>query len=590
MKREDVRQAWREKFALNVIIWFICACAVFVIAVLGVVICPTEHVFNTSELASHSYSNSVNNVYAAIRGEVFDLTQVASTRQRVVSIIPTKSILQYGGQDATNLFPVQVSALCNGVSGSVSPWVQLSAANTMDLNAQYHDFCVEISTMVNTSGRAIGIYDGLIYDLTEYVNFGPSVQGPHGEVTPSADSQFMDSTLVNLFKYSSGQDLTKAINNLNIGSGTLAAQKMCLRNLFLIGMVDSRNSPQCLFSQYILLALSVMMVSIIAFRFIASINFGQQANGEIAPRQLRKTGLANGHDALLEQGTAVHFNLSMNPLELEIYHQIKNMIGVNPTFYEYLFTIDADTMVDPYSLNRLISAMVHDKKVLGVCGETMLSNAKQSVITMMQVYEYFISHHMAKAFESLFGSVTCLPGCFTLFCLHTPNTQKPLLISDYSQNLCRHSAHEEPVVPRRRSLFDNTPTETLPDAQDAILLSQWRRWINSTIHNLGEFMSLDQLYGFCCFSMRFVVMVDLVSTLIQPITCGLHRLLDCFGCRSRKDYSCDLSHHDWCCVWSPSSRICPSTQMGHGWVDGVLHYRHSDLLVLAPDLLLLAHG
>ncbi|KAF8121277.1 P-loop containing nucleoside triphosphate hydrolase protein [Boletus edulis] len=79
MKREDVRQAWREKFALNVIIWFICACAVFVIAVLGVVICPTEHVFSTSELASHSFSNSANNVYTAIRGEVFDLTQVAAS-------------------------------------------------------------------------------------------------------------------------------------------------------------------------------------------------------------------------------------------------------------------------------------------------------------------------------------------------------------------------------------------------------------------------------------------------------------------------------------------------------------------------------
>ncbi|KAF8121855.1 hypothetical protein EV363DRAFT_1559012 [Boletus edulis] len=79
MKREDVRQAWREKFALNVIIWFICACAVFVIAVLGVVICPTEHVFSTSELASHSFSNSANNVYTAIRGEVFDLMQVAAS-------------------------------------------------------------------------------------------------------------------------------------------------------------------------------------------------------------------------------------------------------------------------------------------------------------------------------------------------------------------------------------------------------------------------------------------------------------------------------------------------------------------------------
>ena len=46
----------------------------------------------------------------------------------------------------------------------------------------------------------------------------------------------------------------------------------------------------------------------------------------------------------------------MNPLELEMYHQIKNVIGVNPTFYEYLFTIDADTTVDSLAVNRLISA------------------------------------------------------------------------------------------------------------------------------------------------------------------------------------------------------------------------------------------
>lgn len=48
----------------------------------------------------------------------------------------------------------------------------------------------------------------------------------------------------------------------------------------------------------------------------------------------------------------------MNPLELEIYHQIKNVIGVNPTFYEYLFMVDADTVVEPMSLNRLVSAYV----------------------------------------------------------------------------------------------------------------------------------------------------------------------------------------------------------------------------------------
>ena len=53
-----------------------------------------------------------------------------------------------------------------------------------------------------------------------------------------------------------------------------------------------------------------------------------------------------------------------------------------------------------------------------------------------------------------------------------------------------------------------------------ILLLQHHHWINSTVHNLGELMFLDQLCGFCCLSMQFVIMVimDLVSTLIQPIT------------------------------------------------------------------------
>lgn len=49
----------------------------------------------------------------------------------------------------------------------------------------------------------------------------------------------------------------------------------------------------------------------------------------------------------------------MNPLELEMYHQIKNVIGVNPSFYEYLFMVDADTTVDPLSVNRLISSYVY---------------------------------------------------------------------------------------------------------------------------------------------------------------------------------------------------------------------------------------
>lgn len=109
MKRMDVRQAWREKLALNILIWLMCASAVFVIAVLGNLICPTEHIFSTSELASHSVENDANNVYVAIRGEVFDLTQVAQTHLRIVPVVATKAILKYGGTIADDLFPVQVN-------------------------------------------------------------------------------------------------------------------------------------------------------------------------------------------------------------------------------------------------------------------------------------------------------------------------------------------------------------------------------------------------------------------------------------------------------------------------------------------------
>jgi chitin synthase len=106
----------------------------------------------------------------------------------------------------------------------------------------------------------------------------------------------------------------------------------------------------------------------------------------------------------------VHHRSPMNPLELEMFHQINNIIGVDPELYEYLLMVDADTMVKEDALNRLVASCANDSKIAGICGETSLENEERSWWTMIQVYEYYISHHLAKAFESLFGSVTCLPG------------------------------------------------------------------------------------------------------------------------------------------------------------------------------------
>ncbi|TDL30141.1 chitin synthase [Rickenella mellea] len=235
----------------------------------------------------------------------------------------------------------------------------------------------------------------------------------------------------------------------------------------------------------------------------------------------------------------VHFDAPMSPLELEIYHQMRNVIGIDPAFYEYIFTVDADTSVTPDSLNRLIACCADDASVIGICGETKLDNEEGSWWTMIQVYEYYISHHLAKAFESLFGSVTCLPGCFSVYRIRTADKGRPIIISnriieDYAdgnvdtlhkKNL--FSLGEDRYLttllmkhfPTFRTKFtpDATAHTVAPESW-SVLLSQRRRWINSTIHNLCELIFLPELCGFCCFSMRFIVFVDLLGTIILPAT------------------------------------------------------------------------
>ncbi|KAK4515380.1 inositol hexakisphosphate and diphosphoinositol-pentakisphosphate kinase [Mucor velutinosus] len=262
------------------------------------------------------------------------------------------------------------------------------------------------------------------------------------------------------------------------------------------------------------------------------------------PSERQKPGNRGKRDSqliLMSFLNKVHFNSPMTPFELELYHQIKNVIGVNPSFYEFVLMVDADTEVMADGLNRMVSVFAHDSKIIGLCGETVLSNEKDSWVTMIQVYEYFISHYLIKAFESLFGTVTCLPGCFCMYRIRAPQKNQPLLISnqiidDYAINKVDtlhkknllHLGEDRYLTTLILKHFPNYKTKFVSDAKCAtvapdqwsVLLSQRRRWINSTIHNLGELVFLPQLCGFCCFSMRFVVMLDLLSTLVQPAIVG----------------------------------------------------------------------
>ena len=178
---------------------------------------------------------------------------------------------------------------------------------------------------------------------------------------------------------------------------------------------------------------------------------------------------------------------------------------------------------------------------MGLCGETKIAHTAQTWVTMIQVFEYYISHHQTKGFEACFGGVTCLPGCFSAYRLKSPKGPRgfyvpilanPDIVEHYSENVV-DTLHKKNLLllgedrylttlmlktfPKRKMMFiPSAVCKTVVPDTFKVLRSQRRRWINSTVHNLFELIQVRDLCGTFCFSMRFVVFMDLVGTLVLP--------------------------------------------------------------------------
>ncbi len=235
----------------------------------------------------------------------------------------------------------------------------------------------------------------------------------------------------------------------------------------------------------------------------------------------------------------VIFNELMTPLEFDLFNKMYWLLGIPPDWFSYVLMVDADTRVANDSLRRMVNAMIRDPKVVGLCGETRIANKSQSWVTMIQVFEYYISHHLGKAFESVFGGVTCLPGCFSMYRVKgykdghwVPILVHPNIIQEYAQENV-NTLHKKNLLllgedrylttlliktfPNRKLIFiPRAICHTIVPHQFRVLLSQRRRWINSTLHNLLELVQLNNLCGIFCFSMQFVILMELIATVILP--------------------------------------------------------------------------
>ncbi|GAA5981005.1 hypothetical protein JCM11641_001428 [Rhodosporidiobolus odoratus] len=253
-------------------------------------------------------------------------------------------------------------------------------------------------------------------------------------------------------------------------------------------------------------------------------------------------GKRDSQMVLMNFFSRVTYNDRMSPLDFDLFRKTQSLMGVTPDFFEVCLMVDADTMCYPDAMMYLVRAMQNDSMIMGICGETRIANKRQSWVTWIQVFEYFISHHQAKAFESVFGGVTCLPGCFSMYRIKArkqdngdwfPVLVQPGIISEYSQSVVS-TLHQKNLLllgedrflttlllrnfPNRKMMFcPHARCRTVVPDTFSVLLSQRRRWINSTIHNLMELVLVRNLCGTFCFSMQFVTFIDLIGTVVLPI-------------------------------------------------------------------------
>ena len=551
MKRPDVRMAWREKLVLVLLIFLLNAVVIFYIVEFGRLLCPNfDKAWNQKEVGYHQGDNDF---WVSIHGRVYDISNfVKVPHGDIAPVADTAAMQPFAGMNLDEYFPVPLSIGCKYLVDSEGPALLSNTTptypngihnsgpiyqpnnNTKMNNIHWYeeDFYPKItryykgdlvtstksiSSQASTSSRQWVILNGKVYDLTDYY-YTKKIKGniPMYSFIPSKVSDIIQNGI--------GTDITAQWNNKD---PDFQKTLRCMDYVFYEGKTDFRDTARCQVNNYILLAFTIILCTVILTKFLSALQFGSKrrpaaqdkfvicqvpayTEGEdqlrkgldsltalqydnkrklicvvcdgmivgggndrptpkivldilgvdpkIDPPALPFQGVGQGSEQLnygkvysglyeyegnvvpyivvvkvgkeseqtkpkpgnrgkrdsqlllLSFLNRVHHRSQMSPLELEMFHQINNIIGVDPELYEYLFMVDADTSVKEDSLNRLVASCANDAKIAGICGETSLENEERSWWTMIQVYEYYISHHLAKAFESLFGSVTCLPG------------------------------------------------------------------------------------------------------------------------------------------------------------------------------------
>ena len=100
MKRKDIQMAFREKLALNIIIYFFCLVLLFYIGIFGRLICPKQPVISSFELSSRT---DINDPWVSAYGRVYQIKEIVANHKNSYGV-QDFMFSPFLGQDVSKLF------------------------------------------------------------------------------------------------------------------------------------------------------------------------------------------------------------------------------------------------------------------------------------------------------------------------------------------------------------------------------------------------------------------------------------------------------------------------------------------------------
>jgi cellulose synthase/poly-beta-1,6-N-acetylglucosamine synthase-like glycosyltransferase len=236
----------------------------------------------------------------------------------------------------------------------------------------------------------------------------------------------------------------------------------------------------------------------------------------------------------------VNYRRFWNPLFENLEFQMRICLNLDARDAMYMLAIDCDTAVDRTGISYLVDRLQNNPSLLGVCGYTGVSNHMSSFVASSQVFEYWLTHAVLKAVESICSSVFVLSGCFTIYRLKWPNNRPailhPLLLEDYAGSYDK-TLHEHNLLSigedrylstlairyfgsdcRLQYFSAATCTTTVPETL-SVLLDQRRRWTNSLIHCHFTHLNVPPFEAsvFTHVRLLFVLFCELFMVFILPL-------------------------------------------------------------------------